>query len=125
MDAATKTTVQKLPLLSVKAGPRDGDKWIERLKEELACLVKFVEINKSNDRCAAAATAAGRAGMYIEDRMPAHRAATFSRYRVMITARAGLGRLGSSTSCSSMNSTCSSRCERSGRTVDITAFSIT
>ena len=40
MDAATKSTVQKLPLLTVKAGPRDGEAWIERLKEELACLVK-------------------------------------------------------------------------------------
>jgi ufm1-conjugating enzyme 1 len=40
MDATTKAAVQKLPLLSVKAGPRDGPEWIERLKEELACLVK-------------------------------------------------------------------------------------
>lgn len=33
MDAATKATVQKLPMLTVKAGPRDGDDWIKRVKE--------------------------------------------------------------------------------------------
>ena len=50
MDAGTKATVQKMPTLTVKACPRDGDEWAERLKEELACLIKFVEINKENDR---------------------------------------------------------------------------
>lgn len=40
MDAETKGALSKLPLLTVKCGPRDGDGWIERLKEELSCLVK-------------------------------------------------------------------------------------
>eukprot|EP01051_Picozoa_sp_SAG22_P006901 SAG22_NODE_467_length_10171_cov_4.306295_14_plen_146_part_00 len=35
-----KRTVQKLPLLTVKAGPREKDEWRDRLKEELACLIK-------------------------------------------------------------------------------------
>ena len=50
IDAETKSTVQKMPMLTVKAGPRDGEEWAERLKEELGCLIKFVEINKANDR---------------------------------------------------------------------------
>ena len=40
MDAGTKATVAKIPLLTVKAGPRDGDKWVARLKEELTALIK-------------------------------------------------------------------------------------
>eukprot|EP00929_Paragymnodinium_shiwhaense_P069728 TRINITY_DN35182_c0_g1_i1.p2 TRINITY_DN35182_c0_g1~~TRINITY_DN35182_c0_g1_i1.p2 ORF type:complete len:164 (-),score=42.75 TRINITY_DN35182_c0_g1_i1:362-853(-) len=45
----TKAEVQKIPLLTVKAGPLDGEQWIERLKEELTALIKYVEINKEND----------------------------------------------------------------------------
>jgi hypothetical protein len=32
-DSTTKATVQKIPLLTVKAGPRDKDDWSKRLKE--------------------------------------------------------------------------------------------
>ena len=39
-DDATKATVQKLPLLTVKAGPRDGDDWIARVKEEYMALIQ-------------------------------------------------------------------------------------
>ena len=39
-DEATKATVQKLPLLTVKAGPRDGDDWIARVKEEYMALIQ-------------------------------------------------------------------------------------
>ena len=39
VDAATKATVQKLPMLTVKAGPRDGDDWIKRMKEEYMALI--------------------------------------------------------------------------------------
>ncbi|KAM9987985.1 hypothetical protein ACTFIZ_003354 [Dictyostelium cf. discoideum] len=49
MDNQTKQTVQQIPLLTVKAGPRDGDKWIDRLKEEYQALIKYVEINKKAD----------------------------------------------------------------------------
>ena len=33
-DTSTKSTVQKIPLLTVKAGPREGEAWKKRLKEE-------------------------------------------------------------------------------------------
>ena len=39
-DEATKATVQKLPMLKTKAGPRDGDAWIERVKEEYMALIQ-------------------------------------------------------------------------------------
>ncbi|KAF2073891.1 hypothetical protein CYY_004815 [Polysphondylium violaceum] len=49
MDNQTKQTVAQIPLLTVKAGPRDGDQWIERLKEEYQALIGYVEINKKAD----------------------------------------------------------------------------
>ena len=39
----TKNTLQKIPLLSIDAGPRD-EKWKDRLKEELQSLI-IVKIN--------------------------------------------------------------------------------
>ena len=33
-DTSTKAVVQRIPLLTVKAGPRDGEEWKKRLKEE-------------------------------------------------------------------------------------------
>lgn len=32
-DPTTRATVQKIPLLTVKAGPRDKEEWQQRLKE--------------------------------------------------------------------------------------------
>ena len=32
--------MQKLPLLNTKAGPRDGEAWIERMKEEYMALIQ-------------------------------------------------------------------------------------
>jgi len=49
MDESTKRTVQKIPLLAVKAGPRDGDEWNARLKEELSALIQYVKISKDAD----------------------------------------------------------------------------
>ncbi|PRP89188.1 hypothetical protein PROFUN_01908 [Planoprotostelium fungivorum] len=49
MDAGTKATVSKLPLLTVNAGPRDGDKWIARLKEEYTALIAYIKNNKDSD----------------------------------------------------------------------------
>ncbi|EQC31613.1 hypothetical protein, variant [Saprolegnia diclina VS20] len=45
----TKRTVQKLPLLTTRAGPRDGDAWIARLKEEYTALIQYVQMNKAAD----------------------------------------------------------------------------
>ena len=39
VDDATKATVKKLPMLTVKAGPRDGEEWIKRMKEEYMALI--------------------------------------------------------------------------------------
>lgn len=49
MDESTKSTVAKIPLLSVRAGPRD-EAWKARLREELTVLIKYVEINKEQDK---------------------------------------------------------------------------
>merc|ERR1719401_1072743 len=49
LNDKTKAEVQQIPLLTVKAGPRDGDEWIKRLQEELQTLIKYAEINKNND----------------------------------------------------------------------------
>lgn len=40
MDEGTKKSVSKLPLLSVRASPRDSDAWTARLKEELTALIQ-------------------------------------------------------------------------------------
>ena len=36
--------VQKIPLLKIRAGPRDGPKWIDRLKEEYQALITVIYI---------------------------------------------------------------------------------
>ncbi|XP_003387571.1 PREDICTED: ubiquitin-fold modifier-conjugating enzyme 1-like [Amphimedon queenslandica] len=46
VDEATKKTLAAIPLLSIRAGPRDGDKWVERLKEEYVSLIKYISNNK-------------------------------------------------------------------------------
>ena len=39
VDEATKKTLGAIPLLKEKAGPRDGDGWVTRLKEEYMSLI--------------------------------------------------------------------------------------
>jgi ufm1-conjugating enzyme 1 len=46
---STKITVQKIPLLDIKAGPLEGEEWINRLKQELNALIKYVQMNKQSD----------------------------------------------------------------------------
>ncbi len=48
MDEGIKKTVTAIPLLSVKAGPRDPN-WSDRLKEELSALIASVNKNKAED----------------------------------------------------------------------------
>lgn len=48
-DASTRRDVQKIPMLSVRAGPRDGAAWRERLKEEYKALIQYIKMNKEND----------------------------------------------------------------------------
>ena len=40
VDEATKKTLAAIPLLRTNAGPRDGDQWATRLKEEYMSLIK-------------------------------------------------------------------------------------
>ena len=40
VDEATKRTVASIPFLKTKAGPRDSDDWVQRLKEEYTSLIK-------------------------------------------------------------------------------------
>jgi len=40
--------VEKIPLLNVSSGPRDAQ-WLQRLEQEYAALIKFVQINKESD----------------------------------------------------------------------------
>jgi ufm1-conjugating enzyme 1 len=49
LDAATTRTVHRIPMLTVRAGPRDGEAWIERLKEEYTALIQYISMNKEGD----------------------------------------------------------------------------
>lgn len=40
VDQATRQTLSSIPLLRTKAGPRDKDAWVTRLKEEYQALIK-------------------------------------------------------------------------------------
>ena len=40
VDASTKKTLATIPLLKTRAGPRDGDVWVDRLKEEYLSLIQ-------------------------------------------------------------------------------------
>ncbi|KAL6907557.1 hypothetical protein ACP4OV_002596 [Aristida adscensionis] len=48
-DKGTKSVVGEIPLLSTRAGPRDGEAWRQRLKEEYRALIAYTSINKSKD----------------------------------------------------------------------------
>lgn len=49
VDESTRKTLANIPLLKTKAGPRDKEEWLERLKEEYCSLIKYVENNKQAD----------------------------------------------------------------------------
>ena len=49
MDDDIKERVKRIPLLTVKAGPRDGEEWARRLKEEYKALIAYVKMNKDSD----------------------------------------------------------------------------
>lgn len=40
VDATTRKTLSGIPLLQTKAGPRDKELWVQRLKEEYQALIK-------------------------------------------------------------------------------------
>lgn len=39
VDDLTKRQLAQIPLLKTKAGPRDGELWVQRLKEEYQALI--------------------------------------------------------------------------------------
>ncbi|XP_015706323.1 ubiquitin-fold modifier-conjugating enzyme 1 [Coturnix japonica] len=45
-DEAARRAVAAVPLLRSAAGPRDRERWAERLKEEYQALIQYVEHNK-------------------------------------------------------------------------------
>lgn len=49
VDAATKKSLSEIPMMRTKAGPRDKDAWVQRLKEEFKGLITYVENNKASD----------------------------------------------------------------------------
>lgn len=40
VDDGTRKTLSNIPLLKTKAGPRDKELWVNRLKEEYQSLIK-------------------------------------------------------------------------------------
>lgn len=40
VDEGTRKTLSNIPLLQTKAGPRDKELWVQRLKEEYQSLIK-------------------------------------------------------------------------------------
>ncbi|URD83372.1 enzyme 1 [Musa troglodytarum] len=48
-DPSTKSALTQIPLLSTRAGPRDGAAWTQRLKEEYRALIAYTTMNKSHD----------------------------------------------------------------------------
>jgi len=46
VDEVTRKQLASIPLLKTKAGPRDGELWVQRLKEEYQSLIKvLVEVD--------------------------------------------------------------------------------
>ncbi|VDM19524.1 unnamed protein product [Wuchereria bancrofti] len=49
LNESTKKALKAIPLMRTKAGPRDGDSWVQRLKEEYEALIAFINSNKAAD----------------------------------------------------------------------------
>jgi ufm1-conjugating enzyme 1 len=43
-------SLESLPFIKTVAGPLDGDKWFDRLKEEYTVLIQYIQQNKDNDQ---------------------------------------------------------------------------
>lgn len=50
MASIDKEAVSRIPLLSVRASPRNKELWPERLKEELHALIQYVRLAKAKDQ---------------------------------------------------------------------------
>lgn len=49
MPPPDDSQLNKIPKLSVRAGPRDGEEWVNRVKQEMNALLKYVAMNKATD----------------------------------------------------------------------------
>ena len=49
MEQSISQSLEKLPFIKTNAGPKDGDQWIERLKEEYMLLIQYIQMNKDED----------------------------------------------------------------------------
>ncbi|KAJ6642761.1 Ubiquitin-fold modifier-conjugating enzyme 1 [Pseudolycoriella hygida] len=51
VDESTRTTLSNIPLLKTRAGPRDKELWVQRLKEEYQAMIKVTKpiIAKATD----------------------------------------------------------------------------
>ena len=49
MESSFTGTLERLPNINTVAGPLDGDKWIERLKEEYMVLIEYIKMNQEAD----------------------------------------------------------------------------
>uniref|UniRef100_A0A1B0CN95 Ubiquitin-fold modifier-conjugating enzyme 1 n=1 Tax=Lutzomyia longipalpis TaxID=7200 RepID=A0A1B0CN95_LUTLO len=49
VDESTRKTLASIPPLQTRAGPRDKELWVKRLKEEYQSLIKYVSNNKEAD----------------------------------------------------------------------------
>ena len=50
MDSGLKKSLSGIPLLTLRAGPRDGEEWKNRCKQELQSLIKYLKANKQQDK---------------------------------------------------------------------------
>ena len=50
MEQSVSSQLEKLPYIKTVAGPRDGEQWIERLKEEYMLLIQYIQMNKDQDQ---------------------------------------------------------------------------
>lgn len=44
VDEGTRATLSNIPLLKTRAGPRDKELWVQRLKEEYQAMIKVTNI---------------------------------------------------------------------------------
>lgn len=44
VDESTRTTLSNIPLLKTRAGPRDKELWVQRLKEEYQAMIKVIRL---------------------------------------------------------------------------------
>lgn len=57
VDEGTKRTLASIPLLRTNAGPRDGEQWAARLKEEYLSLIKVLLLDLPSSAVACVGTA--------------------------------------------------------------------